>query len=58
MLGELTGKDEADRGLDLPGRDGGLLVVGSKLGGLGGNALEDVWIAVSKKKGVLTRQGR
>lgn len=30
------------RGLDLPGGDGGLLVVGSKLGGLGGDALEDV----------------
>jgi hypothetical protein len=30
------------RGLDLSGRDGGLLVVGSKLGGLSGNALEDV----------------
>lgn len=30
------------RGLDLPGRDGGLLVVGSQLAGLGGNTLEDV----------------
>lgn len=30
------------RGLDLSGRDGRLLVVGSKLGGLGGDALEDV----------------
>ena len=30
------------RGLDLARRDGGLLVVGSKLGGLGGDALEDV----------------
>lgn len=30
------------RGLDLPGGDGGLLVVGSELGGLGGDALEDV----------------
>jgi len=30
------------RGLDLAGRDGGLLVVGSELAGLGGNTLEDV----------------
>lgn len=42
VLGQLTGKDEADRGLDLSGRDGGLLVVGGKLGSLGGNALEDI----------------
>ena len=42
MLGQLTGEDEADRGLDLSGRDGGLLVVGGELGGLSGNALEDV----------------
>jgi hypothetical protein len=43
VLGQLTGQDEADRGLDLSGRDGGLLVVGSKLGSLSGDALEDVW---------------
>ena len=30
------------RGLDLTRRDGGLLVVGGKLRGLGGDALEDV----------------
>jgi hypothetical protein len=42
VLGQLTGEDEADGGLDLSGRDGGLLVVGGELGGLGGNALEDV----------------
>lgn len=30
------------RGLNLSGRDGGLLVVGSQLAGLGGNTLEDV----------------
>ena len=42
VLGKLTGKDEADGGLDLPGGDGGLLVVGSQLGGLSGNTLEDV----------------
>lgn len=42
MLGELTGEDQADGGLDLARGDGGLLVVGGKLGGLSGNALEDV----------------
>lgn len=30
------------RGLDLPGGDGGLLVVGGELAGLSGDALEDV----------------
>lgn len=43
MLGQLTGEDETDGGLDLPGRDGGLLVVGSKLGGLSSDTLEDVY---------------
>jgi hypothetical protein len=42
VLGELTGQDETDGCLDLAGRDGGLLVVGSELGGLGSDALEDV----------------
>lgn len=42
VLGKLTGEDKADRGLDLAGRDGGLLVVGGKLGGLSCDALEDV----------------
>lgn len=42
MLGKLTGEDETHRSLDLPGGDGGLLVVGGQLGGLSGNALEDV----------------
>lgn len=42
VLGKLAGKDEADRGLDLAGRDGGLLVVGSKLGSLGSDTLEDI----------------
>lgn len=42
VLGKLTREDEADRGLDLARGDGGLLVVGSKLGGLGCDALEDV----------------
>jgi hypothetical protein len=43
VLGKLTGEDEADRSLDLSGRDGGLLVVGGKLGSLRSDALEDVW---------------
>jgi len=42
VLGKLTGEDEADRSLDLSGRDGGLLVVGGKLGSLRSDALEDV----------------
>uniref|UniRef100_A0A453FUJ9 Uncharacterized protein n=1 Tax=Aegilops tauschii subsp. strangulata TaxID=200361 RepID=A0A453FUJ9_AEGTS len=42
VLGELAGEDEADGGLDLPGRDGGLLVVARQLGGLAGELLEDV----------------
>ncbi|WVZ92601.1 LOW QUALITY PROTEIN: hypothetical protein U9M48_038650, partial [Paspalum notatum var. saurae] len=42
VLGELPGEDEADGGLDLAGRDGGLLVVARELGGLGGQLLEDV----------------
>uniref|UniRef100_A0A453ID23 Uncharacterized protein n=1 Tax=Aegilops tauschii subsp. strangulata TaxID=200361 RepID=A0A453ID23_AEGTS len=42
VLGELAGEDEADGGLDLPGRDGGLLVVPGQLGRLAGELLEDV----------------
>ncbi|XBH61053.1 hypothetical protein VPH35_115559 [Triticum aestivum] len=42
VLGELAGEDEADGGLNLPGRDGGLLVVPRELGGLAGELLEDV----------------
>ncbi|KCV73341.1 hypothetical protein H696_00880 [Fonticula alba] len=42
VLGELTGEDEADGGLDLTRRDGGALGEGGQLGGLIGNALEDV----------------
>lgn len=42
MLGELTGKDETDRGLNLAGGDGRLLVVSSKLRGLSRDTLEDV----------------
>jgi len=42
VLGELTGKEEADGGLDLPAGDGGALVVVSQAARLGGDALEDV----------------
>jgi hypothetical protein len=42
VLGEFTGEDEADGGLDLSGRDGRLLVVRGELGRLSGDALEDI----------------
>ena len=42
MLGELTGEEEPDGGLDLAGGDSGSLVVVRKLGSLGGDPLEDV----------------
>uniref|UniRef100_A0A453PTL7 Uncharacterized protein n=1 Tax=Aegilops tauschii subsp. strangulata TaxID=200361 RepID=A0A453PTL7_AEGTS len=42
VLGELAGEDEADGGMDLPGGDGGLLVVPRQLGRLPGELLEDV----------------
>ena len=42
VLGELSGEDEADRGLDLAGADGVRLVVRHKLAGLARDALEDV----------------
>jgi hypothetical protein len=42
VLGELSGQQETDGGLDLPGRDGGALVVVGEAARLGGDALEDV----------------
>lgn len=42
VLRELTRENQSDRGLNLSRRDGRLLVVGCKLGGLGSNTLEDV----------------
>lgn len=42
VLGQFTGQDQANSSLDFSGRDGGLSVVGSQLGSVGGNALEDV----------------
>jgi len=42
VLGQLTGEQEPDGGLDLPGGDGGPLVVVGQTGGLGGDPLEDI----------------
>jgi len=42
VLGELTGEEKADSGLDLSGRQSVLLVVADELGGLEGDLLEDV----------------
>lgn len=43
MLGQFTRQDQSDGCLDLSGRDCGLLVVGSQLGSLGSNTLEDIY---------------
>ena len=42
VLGELTGEEEADGGLDLAGGEGVLLVVADETGGLAGDLLEDI----------------
>ena len=42
MLGQLTGQEEPDGGLDLPRGDGGPLVVVSESAGLSGDSLKDV----------------
>ncbi len=42
VLGELTGEDETDRGLNLARRDGLTLVVASKTTRLGSDTLEDI----------------
>ena len=42
VLGELTGEEQPDSGLDLARGDGGPLVVVSQTGGLGGDPLEQV----------------
>ena len=42
VLGELTGEEEADGGLDLSAGESVLLVVADKAGGLAGDLLEDV----------------
>ena len=42
VFGLLSREEEPDRGLDLPGGDGGPLVVVGQTGGLGSNPLEDI----------------
>ena len=42
MLGELTRKHQTNSGLDLTGREGGLLVVGGELARLASNTFEDI----------------
>ena len=42
VLGQLSGQEEPDSGLDLPGGDGGPLVVVGETRGLGGDSLKDV----------------
>ena len=42
VLGQLSGKEEPDSGLDLPGGDGGPLVVVGQAGSLSSDPLEDV----------------
>ena len=42
MLGQLTGEEEPHGGLDLPGGDGGPLVVVGEAAGLGSNPLEEI----------------
>ena len=42
MLGQLSGKQEPDGSLDLPGSDGGALVVMGKAGSFGGDSFEDI----------------
>ena len=42
VLGQLTGEEEPDSGLDLQRGDGGPLVVVGKLGGLGSDPCEQV----------------
>ena len=42
VLGQFTGQEKADSGLDFPGGEGGTPVVMGEPGGLGSDALEDV----------------
>jgi len=42
VLGQLSGQEETDRGLDLARGDGGPLVVVSQTASLGGDTLEEV----------------
>jgi len=42
VLGQLSGKEEPDRGLDLPGGDGGPLVVVGQTGSFSSDSGEDI----------------
>ena len=42
VLGKLSGEEEPDSGLDLPGGDGGPLVVVGKTAGLSSDALKEI----------------
>ena len=42
MLGQLSGQEKPDGGLDLPGGDGGPLVVVGELASLGSNPLKQI----------------
>jgi len=42
VLGELSGEEETDSGLNFPGGESVLLVVADETGGFGGDLLEDV----------------
>ena len=42
VLGQFTGENEADGGLDFAARQGGFLVVAAQFASFGGDALEDV----------------
>ena len=42
VLGQLSGQEETDSGLDLPGGDGGPLVVVGKTAGLSSDTLKDI----------------
>ena len=42
MLGQFSGEEETDSGLDFPGGDGGPLVVVGKTGSFSSDALKDV----------------
>ena len=42
VLGQFTGEEEPDGGLDLPGGDGGPLVIVGQTGSLGSDTFEDI----------------
>ena len=42
MLGQLSGQEEPDSGLDLPGGDGGPLVVVGQAGSFSSNTFKDI----------------